>query len=95
MNTPLFSSEGVTYPWIRTRVASTDCLTHVLTYADVHTIDGSHPLEMLALKAYGESRYWFVIADVNPIRRPQEWNVGDKILVPREKPSILIRETGE
>lgn len=94
-NVPIFVENGTSYPWIRTRVETSDFITYELTYDDVHTIDNSHPLEMLALKAYGDSKYWFVIADVNPIRHPKEWLVGDKIIVPRELPSILVRETGE
>lgn len=90
-NAPMFDG----YPTIRKRVESSDMFSYVLTYPDVHTIRGVHPLEMVALKAYGDSKYWFIIADVNPLRDPTLWKEGDTVLVPRETPSILIRNTGE
>ncbi|MFH0989832.1 MAG: hypothetical protein V1799_07440 [bacterium] len=87
-NVPKYSG----MPWIRKRIKATNAVLHKLTYDDVHTIDGKHPIERIASLYYGDSKYWFVIADVNPLRDPKEWSVGETVIVPSEWPVVLIRE---
>jgi hypothetical protein len=85
-------SDGVNiYPGLRTRIATNRVVEYQLKYEDVNTIMGQHPLEQVALRVYGDSRFWFVIADVNPLRRPQSWSVGEKIRIPIDFPMTLVR----
>ena len=80
-------------PGIRTPLDPDQCATYILTYSDVNTINGAHPLEQVALRAYGDSRFWFVIADVNSPKNPADWTVGETILIPLESPMSLIRRS--
>ncbi len=80
------------YPGVRDIVESKRLVSYTLTYEDAHTIDENHPLERLALRLWGESKFWFIIADVNPIRAAGDWKVDDVVWVPSENPMTLIRK---
>ena len=86
-------NDGVSsYPGVRDIVESDKLVSYPLTYDDVHTIDELHPLERVALRLWGESKFWFVIADLNPLRAAGDWRTGDVIRLPKENPMTLIRK---
>lgn len=90
-NSKLITDDLGTRPGIRNRIDARKTVEYHLRYEDVNTITGLHPLEQLALKLYDDSRYWYVIADVNPVRDPTEWKVGDVILLPLDDLTTMIR----
>jgi hypothetical protein len=86
-------SDGVnTYPGIRSVIESQNLVDYVLTYDDVNTIEFQHPLDQIALRLWGDSQFWFVLADLNPLRNPADWKVGDTIKIPQENAMTLIRK---
>ena len=78
-------------PGIRPKIETTRLVDCVLTFNDVNTINGNHPLEQVALGVFGDSKYWFILADVNPLRDPASWQVGEKIKIPTDSAMTLIR----
>jgi hypothetical protein len=68
---------------IRPRFLSTDVLRWTLKPEDVETWPG-HVLEFLAFRFFERTDLWEVIADVNPIKPPWAWQVGDIVLIPRD-----------
>jgi hypothetical protein len=87
----LTADDGTQYPGIRHPLSSSKTVSYVLTYDDVNTIQFQHPLECIAQQLWGNARYWFTIADLNPLREPSSWQVGETILLPTENPMTLIR----
>ncbi len=49
-------------------------LAHSLVYGET--------LDHLALRYYGSEALWWVIADANPGRFPDDWRPGDRLLIP-------------
>ncbi len=60
-----------------------------LTYDDVNTIDYRHPLEQVALRLWGDQALWYLIADINPVRNPEDWSEGEVVLIPLDSPSTM------
>ena len=87
----LTAEDGTEYPGIRLPLVSSKTVSYTLTYDDVNTLQFQHPLECVAQQLWGNARYWCVIADLNPLRDPGSWQVGETILIPLENPMTLIR----
>jgi hypothetical protein len=68
---------------IRPRFQSTDVLSWTLSVEDVETWPNL-TLEWLSWRFFGRTDLWEVIADVNPIKPPWAWAVGDAVLIPRD-----------
>jgi nucleoid-associated protein YgaU len=53
------------------------------SYTDVsHLVRTDDTLSNIAFKHYGDSKYWWLIADVNEIHNPFELPIGTHILIP-------------
>ena len=72
------------------RVQATQTQPYRLTFDDVNAIDGRHPLERVAFRLCGDEFLWYLLADVNVVRDPADWSVGETIQIPQDSPSILI-----
>lgn len=49
----------------------------------VYNIKQGDTLQSIAHKFYGNSKYWYVIADVNEILNPLLLNIGEQLIIPK------------
>lgn len=47
-----------------------------------HTLVSGETLDLLAARYYGSEALWWVLADANSGRFPDDWRPGDTLLVP-------------
>lgn len=50
-----------------------------------HTIKQGEDLHRLALHYYGDARFWWFIADYNPLLSENNIAVGDQVLIPSNR----------
>ena len=48
----------------------------------LHTWQEGDSLDLLARQYYGQEALWWLIADANPTRFPEDWRPGDQLRVP-------------
>ena len=86
---PLFSTDRGTEAGIRQRFQSSDFLSYTLSGDDVSRYP-KFPLQAVALKFFGDPGWWVVLADANQVKGAWEWQVGDKVRIPRDFSSSVL-----
>jgi len=75
---------------IRNRFESKKMVKYRISYDDANLIPG-HTLEVVARKLFGDDDLWWVIADLNPLKHPSEWQMDDEILLPLDENIVRVQ----
>ena len=74
----------------RNRFESKNLAKYRITYDDASLIPG-HTLEVIARKLFGDDDLWWIIADLNPVKHPSEWQMDDEIFLPLEENIVRVQ----
>lgn len=85
---PVIDTSRGKEPGLRKRLATTDPIKYVLVAEDVLRFP-KFPLHSVAIKFFREESFWELLAEVNPIKDPSIWAVGDTVLIPRDWVTLI------
>ncbi len=75
---------------LRPRFESKRLAKYKISYEDANLIPG-HTLEVLARKLFGDDDLWWIIADLNSVKHPSEWQMDDEIYLPLDEDIIRMQ----